>query len=287
MLSNNLLKAGRVVVHEEEKRVIDNNALLQEKLSAALHAASASVKEETLPEEDEFSQGLEAENVDALFDPEKQILKDNSAAERERDAILQEIKEAKAQLSELKEQADGMIEEAKSQIGAMQMKAYEEAKNQGYQEGERLGRQEADKVKNDYLAQKKKLEEDYEKKIAELEPEFIDTLTGIYEHIFKVDLFRYRDLVTSLLINAIQKTAGNRNFFIHVSRDDYESVLANVDRIRSEAGGSSVSMEIVEDMTLSRSQCFIETENGIYDCSLDTQLSELRRKLKLISYERS
>ena len=46
-------------------------------------------------------------------------------------------------------------------------------------------------------------------------------------------------------------------------------------------------MELVEDMTLSRSQCFIETENGIYDCSLDTQLSELKRKLKLLSYERN
>ena len=29
----------------------------------------------------------------------------------------------------------------------------------------------------------------------------------------------------------------------------------------------------------------IETENGVYDCSLDTELSELTRKLKLLSYE--
>ena len=204
----------------------------------------------------------------------------------ERDALLEEIENARAELATVKEQADAMIEDAKSQIGAMQMKAYEEAKSQGYQEGERLGRQEADAQINEYLAKKKQLEDEYEKKIEELEPEFIETLTGIYEHIFKVDLTRYRDLVANLLVNAMQNIENTRNFLVHVSKEDYEGVMADKDRIRAEAGGNSVSVEFVEDATLSRSQCLIETENGIYDCSLDTQLSELSRKLKLLSYER-
>lgn len=55
----------------------------------------------------------------------------------------------------------------------------------------------------------------------------------------------------------------------------------------SETGTGSAHVEIIEDMTLSQAECFIETENGIYDCSLDTQLRELERKLKLLSYEES
>ena len=283
-MSSNLYKCGWVTVQEKDTRVIDNNALLEQKLSAVLHAASISDTEEILPGDDGFEDGLDAEKVDALFSSDEGVIKGSLQAER--DALLEEIENARAELAAVKEQADAMIEDAKSQIGAMQMKAYEEAKSQGYQEGERLGRQEADAQINEYLAKKKQLEDEYEKKIEELEPEFIETLTGIYEHIFKVDLTRYRDLVANLLVNAMQNIENTRNFLVHVSKEDYEGVMADKDRIRAEAGGNSVSVEFVEDATLSRSQCLIETENGIYDCSLDTQLSELSRKLKLLSYER-
>ena len=283
-MSSNLYKCGWVTVQEKDTRVIDNNALLEQKLSAVLHAASISDTEEILPVDDGFEDGLDAEKVDALFSSDEGVIKGSLQAER--DALLEEIENARAELAAVKEQADAMIEDAKSQIGAMQMKAYEEAKSQGYQEGERLGRQEADAQINEYLAKKKQLEDEYEKKIEELEPEFIETLTGIYEHIFKVDLTRYRDLVANLLVNAMQNIENTRNFLVHVSKEDYEGVMADKDRIRAEAGGNSVSVEFVEDATLSRSQCLIETENGIYDCSLDTQLSELSRKLKLLSYER-
>ena len=283
-MSSNLYKCGWVTVQEKDTRVIDNNALLEQKLSAVLHAASISDTEEILPVDDGFEDGLDAEKVDALFSSDEGVIKGSLQAER--DALLEEIENARTELAAVKEQADAMIEDAKSQIGAMQMKAYEEAKSQGYQEGERLGRQEADAQINEYLAKKKQLEDEYEKKIEELEPEFIETLTGIYEHIFKVDLTRYRDLVANLLVNAMQNIENTRNFLVHVSKEDYEGVMADKDRIRAEAGGNSVSVEFVEDATLSRSQCLIETENGIYDCSLDTQLSELSRKLKLLSYER-
>ncbi|MGN0388280.1 MAG: FliH/SctL family protein [Suilimivivens sp.] len=283
-MSSNLYKCGWVTVQEKDTRVIDNNALLEQKLSAVLHAASIPDTEEILPGDDGFEDGLDAEKVDALFSSDEGVIKGSLQAER--DALLEEIENARAELAAVKEQADGMIEDAKSQIGVMQMKGYEEAKSQGYQEGERLGRQEADAQINEYLAKKKQLEDEYEKKIEELEPEFIETLTGIYEHIFKVDLARYRDLVANLLVNAMQNIENTRNFLVHVSKEDYEGVMTSKDRIRAEAGGSSVSVEFVEDATLSRSQCLIETENGIYDCSLDTQLSELSRKLKLLSYER-
>ena len=283
-MSSNLYKCGWVTVQEKDTRVIDNNALLEQKLSAVLPAASISDTEEILPVDDGFEDGLDAEKVDALLGSDEGVIKGNLQAER--DALLEEIENARTELAAVKEQADAMIEDAKSQIGAMQMKAYEEAKSQGYQEGERLGRQEADAQINEYLAKKKQLEDEYEKKIEELEPEFIETLTGIYEHIFKVDLTRYRDLVANLLVNAMQNIENTRNFLVHVSKEDYEGVMADKDRIRAEAGGNSVSVEFVEDATLSRSQCLIETENGIYDCSLDTQLSELSRKLKLLSYER-
>lgn len=283
-MSSNLLKSSWVVVRKEDARVIDNNSLLEKKIGTVLHSAALPQEKS---DENDFYDGLEAETVDALLNPEGAETVIKNGSKEERDILLQEIEQARAELSDLKAQADAMIENARAEIDNMQKQAYEDAKTQGYQEGERLGRKQADTVKEEYLARQNQLEQDYLKKIEELEPEFIENITGIYEHIFKVDLVCYQELVTGLLINAMQKTQDTKNFMIHVAKEDYEGVMANKDFIRAQAGGSNTSVEIIEDMTLVRSQCFIETENGIYDCSLDTELKELERKLKLLSYEKN
>ncbi len=284
-MSNNLYKAGWVVVSQDEKRIIDNNFRLEEKLNAVLKPAVSVPEAELSAEEVDFSDGLFAEQIDGLLDTEGTGAVIKSAAAQEREALLQEIEQAKAELSDLRMQADSMIADAKAEIGAMQMKAYEEAKNQGYQEGERLGREQMEAAKAEYQQKVKQLEQEYQRKCDEIEPDFVDALTGIYEHIFKVDLSRYKGIVVNLLENVLQKTEDNRNFIIHVSKPDYENVMASRDRLKAEAGGGT-SLEIVEDITLKKTQCYIETENGIFDCGLDTQLNELGRKLKLLSYEK-
>ncbi|MBP3603950.1 MAG: hypothetical protein J6J79_07375 [Lachnospiraceae bacterium] len=281
----NLYKSGWVVLNSDDARVIDNNALVEEKMNASSRAAVQSeMPIEPAADEDGFKSGLEAESIDALFASEDSGFLKNEELEKEKEELLLEIEAAKAELSELRMQADGMLEEAKAEIGNMQMKAYEEAKNQGYQEGERLGRLESDAAKKEYEDKKKELVTYYEKKVKELEPEFIETLTGIYEHIFKVDLSSYKELIFHLFENAIQKTDGSSSLLLHVSKADYEGVAEKKEYLKSQVGNASV--EVIEDITLSELQCYIETDNGIYDCGLDTQLEELARKLKLLSYER-
>lgn len=284
-MSSNLYKAGWVVVQQDEKRIIDNNSRLEEKLNAVLQSAAPTYEEDAYAAEESFSDGLFAEQLDALVDEEGAGAVIKREAAKEKEALLQEIEEAKTELEALRAQADNMIADAKKEIGTMQRKAYEEAKSQGYQEGERLGSEKAEAARVEYQQKKKQLEQEYQRKCDELEPDFVDALTGIYEHIFKVDLSRYKGIVVNLLENVLQKTEGNRNFMIHVSKADYENVMASRERLKAEAGGGTF-LEIIEDITLKKTQCYIETESGIFDCGLDTQLNELGRKLKLLSYEK-
>ena len=73
-MSSNLYKCGWVTVQEKDTRVIDNNALLEQKLSAVLHAASISDTEEILPVDDGFEDGLDAEKVDALLGSDEGVI---------------------------------------------------------------------------------------------------------------------------------------------------------------------------------------------------------------------
>ena len=41
-------------------------------------------------------------------------------------------------------------------------------------------------------------------------------------------------------------------------------------------------MDIVEDATMKKNQCIIESDTGVYDCSLDIELNNLIKDIKLV-----
>ena len=282
---SNLYKSGWVVVNDDV-RVIDANERIKKRLRENASSRSPHADSSPQGEDGGFSSGLEAEKIDTLLNPDSEgaVLKNQSLEELE--AIKRDIEAARGELEQVKEETSQMMAQANVQIAEMRANALEEAKAQGYREGYDQGMAETRAQKEVYLSKQAQLEEEYRQQIEALEPEFIETLTGIYEHIFRVDLSAYHQLVINLLTDAMQKTDSARNYIVHVSKQDYPAVSAAKEKILEETGTLSTSLEIISDMTLSASQCMIETEDGIYDCSLGTELEELRRKLMLISFKK-
>ena len=120
--------------------------------------------------------------------------------------------------------------------------------------------------------------------IDELEPKFVEALTGIYEKVFNIDLSKEHDIVMHLISSTMHKIEGSSNYLIHVSKEDYPYVSMKKEEILLGALSSGSSVEIVEDMTLGLNDCIIETDGGVFDCGLGTQLEELSQKLRLLSY---
>ena len=282
--SNNLYKAGWVVVGDST-RVIDSNEQMKSRLEEA-EAQGYQRREAAAEDSDEFTSGLNAAMVDALLSPDGQSAIVKAGQQQAQEDINEELEAARAELAQIKEEAENMLEQANAQIEVMRRNAMEEAREQGFQEGYQRGMENVQDMERACHARREELEAEYQQKIEELEPEFIDALTSIYEHIFKVDLSDYRQIVINLLIDALQKTSSASSYIIHVSKKDYPQVMREKKRILEEAGTSTENLEIISDMTLSESQCMIETEAGVYDCSLETELKELGRKLRLLSYKK-
>ncbi|MDE7251283.1 MAG: hypothetical protein K2N82_15690 [Lachnospiraceae bacterium] len=281
---NNLYKAGWVVVNDDA-RVIDTNKLVEQKLQAAAKSGNYHVQESEDEGKDGFYEGISAEAVDTLLDPDSEgaILKSASAEELER--INVELEEAKAELSRVQDEARHLMEKTQAEIEALKIRTLKEAQEQGYQEGYRQGMNEVQALRDECHAREEQLESEYARRIQELEPEFVENLTRIYEHIFKVDLSEYHQLVVTLLTDAMQKADASGNIIVHVAREDYGTVSEAKEEILEKTGTLAERLDIIPDMTLAASQCMIETEGGIYDCSLGTELSELTRKLMLLSYK--
>lgn len=142
-------------------------------------------------------------------------------------------------------------------------------------------------LNSEYEAKAAQLEEEYSSKVKELEPKFIDTLTDIYEHIFQISLKNSRELVVHLLANTMRNLEGGNGYLIHVSKDDYPFVSMQKKELVKGTSIDPEDMDIIEDATLDRSECMIETGNGVFDCSLGTQLEALNEELRLLAYEPS
>ena len=273
-LSSNLLKKGFTKLSEDDARVIDTNELVAKRI----RELSAKMQKES---NTGFVSGLAADKVEApVTDPEEEKTEftpsGNVIKAGEDIQKLKEDAEAEAQkiVEDARAQAESILQDARSQAEAERADIQEAARRQGQQEAQA----EADRTEA-------AREAEYQKRLDELEPEFVDTITGIYEHIFHVDLHSYREVLCYLISTTMRKSEDNRSFLIHVSKEDYPYVSMQKKQISAGAAAPNATVEIVKDITLGKGECLIETEGGIFDCGLGTQLSELRQKLKLLSYE--
>lgn len=137
-----------------------------------------------------------------------------------------------------------------------------------------------------YADKEQQLEEYYQQQINELEPQFVDIISDIYEHILGVGLGNQREILAHLISNTIRKIEGSHSFIIHVSKEDYPFVSMQKKQLLAGAAAGNSTVEVVEDITMGQSECTIETDGGIFDCGLGTQLSELKKKLMLLAYSK-
>ncbi len=283
---SNLYKAGFVHLGEDA-RVIDMNAILEKRLKEEAERRSRQPEHELVAAQDGFTEGLNAEKVDVLLEPDAEAASQQNASIQEQEQLRQEIEEARNELASLQAQLEQEKEQAQLEIDQMKAKAFEEANEQGYQEGYRKGLDSVQELQKQCEDERLQQEQEYQKKLEEMEPLMVDTLCDVYSHIFKVEAKEHKELVLKLLQDTLLKVDGTGSIIVHVAKEDYAYVQEQKAALLEEAGMQSGSVEIVSDAALARAQCMIETEGGVYDCSLDTELAELKRRLMLLAYQKS
>ncbi len=283
---SNLYKAGFVHLGEDA-RVIDMNAILEKRLKEEAERRSRQPEHELVAAQDGFTEGLNAEKVDVLLEPDAEAASQQNASIQEQEQLNQEIEEARNELASLQAQLEQEKEQAQLEIDQMKAKAFEEANEQGYQEGYRKGLDSVQELQKQCEDERLQQEQEYQKKLEEMEPLMVDTLCDVYSHIFKVEAKEHKELVLKLLQDTLLKVDGTGSIIVHVAKEDYAYVQEQKGALLEEAGMQSGSVEIVSDAALARAQCMIETEGGVYDCSLDTELAELKRRLMLLAYQKS
>lgn len=280
-MSSNLLKWGYTNLQQDEKRIIDTNDLI----AARIEALGLKMNE---PENEGFREGISAEELDvaALLedaeDADSPVIKAASLEEM----VASANEEAQNIISQASEEADLIREEAMRDAQAEADRILRDAREQGYQEGILQAKREYDIKLSELEDRERQMEAEYEELLRTIEPQMVEHLSAIYEHLFHVELSDYKNILLHLISDTMHKAENSHDFLIRVSKADYPTVVAQRESLEKEAVFANSTVEIIEDVMLKENECMIETESGIYDCGLDTQLTLLRKRLRLLSFEK-
>lgn len=264
--------------------VIDTNEKMEERLKQLRQRA---YEDPSQFEEAQFPNMLEASDVARLLSDDEEDGTQGGAGE----GLLAGAKEEAEQiLQNARTQADQLLEDTHSQAEEIRQNAYqagiEAGKKEGYDAGQIKAMAELADARAQLEEKSRQLDEAYEEKLAEMEPLLIDALADIYEYVIHAQLLGKKDVIAKLLSDTIRKVEGCKDFIVHVSREEYEQIKQKKDELLEATSAAAATVEVIEDYSLGSGECMVETENGIYDCSLDVELAALREQLMLLAYNR-
>lgn len=298
-LLSNLIKSGFVAFSQDNTLVIDAN---KNKIIKGLDAAE---KEVSLAQEDTVEEALaEAMILDAELSGEgfddDILTMDTASLPDISDSAPEELQQmADEMLASAKGEADSIINRAYDEVEKLRGAAYDEAEQikkqaeeDGYQQGYAKGMEAAENTINEKEAALKQRMQEVEIQLQEKEAELVkvtekqmvDLLCQFIPQITGIVIEDQREVLFYIINSAMRDLDNSRHFVIKVSCDDYEAVSERKEEIYG-ALNPNIQLEVFEDAKLSPMQCLIETDNGIVDVSLDVQLDNLIKALRLMIKE--
>jgi len=287
---SNLFKAGYVTYDSTETRIIDSNELANKKIEA-FQEQELKRQRAQMPQDDTFSDmdrgddfvpGIEMEQLSQLTE-DQSMLEPVTDPQFDMEAMQAEMD---LKIQQAQEQADMIIQNAQQQADDIMQDAMQKGHDEGYQAGYQEGAMAAQALKDEIEQQRGDLEKEYQQIVDELEPEMVDVLTQIYEHVFNIELREDKGIILHLLKTTLSRIEPGKDLIVHVSSDDYDDIMDEKETLNACVTSPNTTMEIIEDPLLKENECMIESDSGVFDCSLGVELSEISRKLKLLSFDR-
>ena len=276
---------------ETDELVIDSNALAKELILKQEKAYKARLLEEERERRLEAMRESGAEIPEGVDPDEFLGLADTIMQEEEepvdygpaKEEILAEAhEEAQRIIDDANAQAEEIINAAQLNADAMRNLARQDGEKEGYNEGTQRAARELQDAQNDMQAELERIRNEYMEMQMGMEREIVEMCIPVFEHVFAAELSGKKDVIYHLLDHCIMKIERTGQMQIKVSDANAEFIKSKKDEIQGKVG-AEVGLDIIADPLLNDSQCIIETDGGVFDCSIDTELDNLIREIRALS----
>ena len=176
-----------------------------------------------------------------------------------------------AELGQLYE-ASALLDAARQKAAEMEraaLEAYEEKKREGYADGLEEGKLEHAEKMMETIISSVEFIEGIESTLVNVVNQSIRKIIGEMED---------KERIVAIVRNALSVVRGQQKVTVRVAPADEAAVLEAMAGMT--AGGGNSFMTVIADARLERDSCILESELGVVDASLSTQLKALENAFK-------
>lgn len=274
---------------ERERLVIDSNELAKQLILKQENEYKAKILDEERERRlaamresgEEIPEGMDTDEFLGLVDTIAQKEEPDMSAQTEE--ILEQARmEAEQIIADANSQAQEILSAAQLNADAMKNLARQDGEKEGYNEGTQRAAVELQNSQAQMQAEIDRIQNEFMERQLQMEREIVEMCLPVFEHVFSAELSGRKEVIYHLLDHCIMKIERTGQMQIKVSDANAEFIKSKKDEIQGKVG-TEVGLDIIADPLLNDSQCIIETDGGIFDCSIDTELDNLIREIKALS----
>lgn len=185
-------------------------------------------------------------------------------------------------LAEARAKAEAILADADRSTEGVRLEAEKRGFDAGREAGFAEGRAEVERLVERTHSILERAQDKRAEILAETEQQLVDLVLLIARKVIKVISENQRNVVVSNVVQALRKVKGRGEVVIRVNIDDLKLATEHSkDFIRLMESVKGIT--VVEDSSVDRGGCLIETEFGEIDARISSQLAELEQKILEIS----
>ncbi len=250
--------------------------------------------EDLRKEAEAFRQGWEIEKQHLLEEANAQA---DEIIKNAKDAAFEEVKrktdEASVIKSDAQAQADEIIANAKSEAEKIiqdarleEQKIKDDAKQDGFKQGHDDGYSAGESEIERLVERLRKMVEALmlrrEEILKETEQQIVELVILMTRKVVKIISETQKTAIMSNVLAALKKVKSRGNVILHVNLEDLKLASANADEFIKRVENIQ-GITVVEDSTVEKGGCVVETDFGAIDARISSQLNELEEKIMEIS----
>ncbi|MBP3710072.1 MAG: flagellar assembly protein FliH [Treponema sp.] len=180
------------------------------------------------------------------------------------------------------EQAQNLIQEAKIQQQKVESEAHNKGFDEGHEEGYREGEAEANRLIERMHVMLNAVMQRREDILRDTETQIVELVILMTRKVVKIISENQKSVIMSNVLAALKKVKGRGEVTLRVNLEDVKLTTEHIDdfikRVENIRG-----ITVVEDSSVEKGGCIVETDFGAIDARISSQLSELENRIMEIS----
>jgi flagellar assembly protein FliH len=205
----------------------------------------------------------------------EEVKKKNNQAQKIRQEAAEEAKQI---LENAKKEAAELENEVKQRVERIENQAYEKGYRDGHEQGFQAGKDEVQRLIDRLHVIMTKAIDKRNEIIEESETQIINLVLLIAKKVIKVISENQKNVVINNVIQALRKLKSRGDVVIRVNLSDLELTTEHIKDFMSMVENIK-SITVLEDSSVDKGGCIIETDFGQIDARISSQLHEIEENI--------